>query len=552
MNCSSCATVLAPQATFCKTCGRLVEDPLVGTMISERYRIQAKIAVGGFGAIYRATQVTTNRRVAIKVMHRELSNDEHLVARFRREAATLCSLRDAHTVTTYELAQTTDGRLFIVMELLEGRNLLELFRASGRLPWRRVLSIARSVCSSLAEAHSLGIVHRDLKPANIFLEDRHGGGDFVKVLDFGIAKIMQGSGIDDGSELTITGQAVGTLEYMAPEQLIGGKCDGRTDIYTLGVVAFEMITGRRPFASVAATELLAVQLAEKPPLPSSFPVVPAVPPGADRILLSCLARDESERFPDVQALAAAIDELFAAIDHAAQARTATAPGLGVSRGLATPSGGTRNIATPPPGATGGLAAQRTSNPRLPGTGPAPIPGSGPLRFTAPSGLAGVTAPMAAEAEGAADSADPVELAVTAETTAPRPPSLLANTVPETPPARLLVGGAAAAASRLDPLLLGEEETAVGAPPDTFRDPPVLNAQPDTFRDAAVPIPIPAVAIPIPATPRNQRTAPVLPLPPPRPQQLSRGRISLLRAALWLVGLLAVGIGAGILIAELAA
>src|SRR5690606_23763380 len=174
--------------------------------INDRYRIQAKIAVGGFGAIYRGTQVNNNRRVAIKVMHRELSADDQLVARFRREAVALCSLRDAHTVTTYELDQLADGRLFIVMELLEGRNLLELFRASGPLPWRRVLAIARAVCSALAEAHALGIVHRDLKPANIFLEER-GGADFVKVLDFGIAKIMRGSDIDDGSELTITGQA---------------------------------------------------------------------------------------------------------------------------------------------------------------------------------------------------------------------------------------------------------------------------------------------------------------------------------------------------------
>src|SRR5437762_1529973 len=118
MNCSSCAAELAPQATICGTCGRLVEDPLIGAMINDRYRIVAKLAVGGFGAIYRATQVKNNRRVAIKVMHRELSEDKHLAARFRREAVTLCSLRDEHTVTTYELDQTPDGRLFIVMELL--------------------------------------------------------------------------------------------------------------------------------------------------------------------------------------------------------------------------------------------------------------------------------------------------------------------------------------------------------------------------------------------------------------------------------------------------
>ena len=211
MICSSCETDLPPQATICASCGHLVEDPLVGTVINDRYKIQAKIAVGGFGAIYRATQLINNRRVAIKVMHKELAADEQLVARFRREAAALCSLRDEHSVTTYEFDQTPCGQLFIVMELLEGRNLLEVFRTSGPLPWRRTLAIARAVCSALAEAHALGIVHRDLKPANIFLEERRGGGDGVKVLDFGIAKIMRGSGIHDGDELTVTGQAVGTL-----------------------------------------------------------------------------------------------------------------------------------------------------------------------------------------------------------------------------------------------------------------------------------------------------------------------------------------------------
>jgi len=306
---------------------------MVGTVINNRYRIQAKLAVGGFGAIYRALQINNNRKVAIKVMHRELSSDEQLAARFRREAVALCSLRDSHTVTTYELDQTADGRLFIVMELLEGRNLLEAFRASGALPWRRVLGIARAVCSALAEAHGLGIVHRDLKPANIFLETRHGAGDFVKVLDFGIAKIMRGSDIDDGSELTIAGQAVGTLEYMAPEQLIGGKCDQRTDIYTLGVVAYEMIAGRRPFATAGILDLLATQLAEKPPKPSLFAPLPAV---VNDILLRCLERDESARYQDVSELAAAIDEVLGQSDMELLAtRTSTTRGHAAPRKVAT-------------------------------------------------------------------------------------------------------------------------------------------------------------------------------------------------------------------------
>jgi serine/threonine protein kinase len=324
MNCSSCAAELAPQATICSTCGRLVEDPLVGKLINDRYRIQAKLAAGGFGSIYRALGVINNRKVAIKVMHRELSSDPQLAARFRREAVTLCSLRDAHTVTMYEFDQTPDGQLFIVMELLEGRNLLEQFRASGPLPWRRMLAIARAVCSALAEAHALGIVHRDLKPANIFLEERRGGGDSVKVLDFGIAKIMHGSDIDDGSELTFTGQAVGTLEYMAPEQLVGGKCDGRTDLYTLGVVAYEMIVGRRPFGSVSIMDLLTTQLAQKAPKPSLY--VP-LPTAVTEIMLRCLERDAPDRYADVNALAAAIDEVLAQSDmELLQTRTSTTRG----------------------------------------------------------------------------------------------------------------------------------------------------------------------------------------------------------------------------------
>jgi len=328
MNCPSCDAELAPQATICGTCGRLVEDPLIGTLINNRYRIQAKIAVGGFGSIYRAIQTINNRRVAIKVMHEELSADQHLVARFRREAVALCSLRDAHTVTTYELDQTPDGRMFIVMELLEGRNLLELFRASGPLPWRRMLAVARSVCSALAEAHAIGIVHRDLKPANIFLEDR-GGGDFVKVLDFGIAKIMHGSDIDDGTELTYTGQAVGTLEYMAPEQLVGGKCDARADIYTLGVVVYEMIVGRRPFASAGVMDLVAAQLAQKVPKPSLFVPLPAA---VTEIMMRCLERDASERYADVDKLAASIDAVLAQSDMDLLAtRTMTTKGVAPPR-----------------------------------------------------------------------------------------------------------------------------------------------------------------------------------------------------------------------------
>ena len=309
MNCTSCSAELAARATFCANCGARVEDPFIGQVIEDRYQIENKIADGGFGAIYRGTQLMMQRPVAVKVMHEDVGADGNLVARFRREGQVLCNLRDAHTVTTYELGETPEGRMYIVMELLEGKTLLEVGRTTGALPWPRMLAIARQICSALAEAHALGIVHRDLKPANIYLENRTNHADYVKVLDFGIAKLMQGSGIGDGSELTVMGQAVGTLEYMAPEQLMGGKCDGRTDIYTLGVVAYEMICGRRPFADVAGLDLLTEQLTRRPPAPSELAAVPAI---VDHVLLRCLEQDAADRFPDVTALAAALDDALLA------------------------------------------------------------------------------------------------------------------------------------------------------------------------------------------------------------------------------------------------
>ncbi len=300
-------------------------DPLVGNTLDGRFRIDARLAAGGFGAIYRATELRSGREVALKVLHASLTQDPLIVARFRREGATLASLRDPHTVTAYELGEAADGTLYIVMELLRGETLYEVFRNhGGPLPWRRVAAIARAVCSSLAEAHALGIVHRDLKPANIHLQkrssgepagkdegvelDRDGQRDFVKVLDFGIAKILRGSDLDP-SELTLAGQMIGTFDYMAPEQMLGGAVGPACDIYTLGVVMYEMITGQQPFAEATSpTHLLAMLLTTTPPPMSSRT---PVPPALDEIVMRCLAREQQDRYPVVAELAAALDRVLA-------------------------------------------------------------------------------------------------------------------------------------------------------------------------------------------------------------------------------------------------
>ncbi len=306
MICAGCGTSLDSRATFCPTCGRSIEDPHIGQIIGGRYQPEKRIAIGGFGSIYRAYQLDADRLVALKIMHRELAADANLVARFRREGELLLRLRDRHTVQTYEMGETPEGLPFIAMELLEGEPLLRLFHLHGRMPWHRVFAVARAICRALGEAHALGIIHRDLKPGNIFVTTDGG----VKVLDFGIAKILSTSDMPNPQELTIMGTAVGTMEYMAPEQLMGGKADARTDIYTLGVLAYEMITGKRPFNAVGL-DLLTVQLTEAPPPPSAHLPLPKV---VDDVLMKCLASDTAERYRDVHDLSGALAAALASYE----------------------------------------------------------------------------------------------------------------------------------------------------------------------------------------------------------------------------------------------
>ncbi len=292
-----------------------VVDPVVGTVIADRYRIEMRLAAGGFGAIYRALDLVEDRDVAIKLLHPRLTSDRAVVARFRREGAALAQLRDAHTVTAYEIGETRQGALYIVMELLEGASLHDHFHELGPMPWRRVVAIARAVCSSLGEAHALGIIHRDLKPANIHLETRGEERDYVKVLDFGIAKIIHGGALDS-SDLTSVGQMIGTFDYMPVEQMVGGECTAQSDIFTLGVVMYEMISGARPYGEAQSAAGMLTQLLTTNPEPLA--VRSDAPLELDRIVMRCLDRTALNRYPTAGQLAADLDQLMAA-DAKAQA-----------------------------------------------------------------------------------------------------------------------------------------------------------------------------------------------------------------------------------------
>ncbi|CAN5245843.1 hypothetical protein BH11MYX1_BH11MYX1_37680 [soil metagenome] len=349
------------------------DEIYLNQVLNNRFKIEAKIGEGGFGAVYKGTQLATGRKVALKLLHPEMTKDENLVSRFRREGMVLCNLRDAHTITTYDFDQTADGTLYIAMELLEGKSLHQVFHEQAPLEWKRVFKILIEMCSSLAEAHSQGIVHRDLKPENVYLETRPGNPEFVKILDFGIAKVMRGDSIDPQSpQLTATGQTLGTLEYMSPEQLMGKALDGRSDVYALGVVAYEMITGTLPFPDAKGPAgLITAQLKHTPQPPSARLPKANLPAAADRAILKALEKDKANRHADVTAMATALQAVIEA------AREQTNPAM-------IPLGGAVR-------ATGAelLETRKGEMPQLsPPHMPEPVPGATPnpfgLRMNTPS------------------------------------------------------------------------------------------------------------------------------------------------------------------------
>jgi serine/threonine-protein kinase len=287
-------------------------ENLIGRTLNHRFLVEDKVGEGGFGAVFRGKQIATGREVALKILHPHNVSDETIVARFRREAEACSKLRDPHTVTTYDFDETSDGILYLAMELLRGKSLHQVQKTEGPLPYERVLKILDQVAASLAEAHANGIVHRDMKPENVFIETRE-GQDHVKVLDFGIAKVI-------GDErtvpaLTAVGQTLGTLEFMSPEQLRGQKLDGRSDIYALGMMSYEMLTGTLPFATAKSPiDIINFHMRQEPPPPSKLSEKVSLPPAVDAIILKMVEKDKNKRFADANALREEIARTTRALD----------------------------------------------------------------------------------------------------------------------------------------------------------------------------------------------------------------------------------------------
>ena len=319
------------------------DGDLTGKTLNNRYLVEGKLGEGGFGSVYRARQTQMNRQVALKVLHARMAKDPQVVGRFKREAQASSLLRAAHTVQVYDFDQTPEGVMYLSMEMLEGKS-LHAVMAEGPIEPMRVGRILEGVSDSLDEAHRQGIVHRDIKPENIFLEPRP-QPDFVKVLDFGIAKIISGDGLGSQPALTAVGQTLGTLEYMSPEQLMGKQLDGRSDLYALGILAYEMLTGDLPFPGKTPGEIITGHLRTMPPPPSTKEA--GIPPLLDQIVLKLVAKNRDDRYRDTADLRADLQRL--ATGQSAAMPVAQTP---VSQSMPVRIPGVSNLPVPQPAPIG--------------------------------------------------------------------------------------------------------------------------------------------------------------------------------------------------------
>ena len=282
-------------------------DPLIGRTVNDRYRVVEAIGHGGMGRVYKALQSPLDRVVALKILAAGHDRDPNFYKRFFLEASVTAKLTHPNTITLYDYGRTEDGIFFIAMEYLDGRTLSQAMQQEGPLAQERVIHVAQQICRSLREAHALGIVHRDLKPANVMLLRQHDDHDFVKVLDFGLVKFFHGDNPD--GDITNAGTFMGSPHYIAPEQARNQGPDQRCDIYSLGVLLYQMVTGKVPFTAANPVDIILKHLHDAPVAPRELRPDLDVDPELEAIVLRCLAKDRADRFQSMDELLAALKAL---------------------------------------------------------------------------------------------------------------------------------------------------------------------------------------------------------------------------------------------------
>ena len=281
-------------------------DLYLGTVLDERYRVDAVIGEGGMGRVYVGRHQVIEKQVAIKILHADLARDKEAVGRFVREARAASSIGNPHIIDISDFGETPDGSTYFVMEYLEGPTLADLLDEQVVLPPELCIHLGRQMCAGLAAAHEQSIIHRDLKPDNIMIVDKGDSRGFVKILDFGIAKV---SGPTSGTKLTIAGAVFGTPHYMSPEQAAGTNVDHRADIYSLGILLYEMACGELPFDADNFMGILTQHMYRPPPSIRSRARGGDCPPALEAIILRCLAKRPSARYPTMQDLGADLERV---------------------------------------------------------------------------------------------------------------------------------------------------------------------------------------------------------------------------------------------------
>jgi serine/threonine-protein kinase len=375
--CSKCGTQYPDTVRFCTRDGSVLEhdapseESQIGKVLAGKYRLDAYLSRGGMGSVYRATHLMLEKPVALKVIKPELVGSSEFARRFQREARAATSLNHPNIVAVYDLGQADDGTLYIAMELVDGPSLKDAIQKAGPMDPIRIVRLMRQVLSALALAHRNHIVHRDLKPQNIMLATDRDGNEIAKLVDFGIAKTF-----DDRTQLTSTGFAIGTPQYMAPEQASGSDVDGRSDLYSLGIILYEMLVAEVPFNDPSTPAILVKHLTEAPVRPSLRRTDIAVHRGLEDIAVRCLEKDPSKRYQNAEEMAQAMAAAVSLDGSAASVSEAATLPMGAPHLTTMGSTHTAAPAVPPPSVT----------PARPASPPPAVAAAAPIVAVAPPAI----------------------------------------------------------------------------------------------------------------------------------------------------------------------
>src|SRR3954464_3565823 len=334
--CDTCRSNFPNDFTTCpkdQAVLRFSSELIEGMVIRDKYQVLRRIGAGGMATVYEAKHLAFNEIRALKVVNSRLAEDEAFLKRFRAEAVVTRKLQHPNAVRVDDFDTTEDGRPYIVMEYVEGKDLRHAIEEAGPFSIQRTLNIGKQIASALAEAHNLGITHRDIKPDNLLLIRKPDGTDMVKVLDFGIAKIRDGAAdMGTGYTTTKTGVVVGTPQYMSPEQAMGKSgeaIDGRSDIYSLGCALYEMLTGQLPFESETPVGLLIHHIQTTPMPPHQRAPQQRIPYALSMVLMKAMEKEKDHRYQSAEEMIEALDQAL----HATTATMGSAPELGARTDL---------------------------------------------------------------------------------------------------------------------------------------------------------------------------------------------------------------------------